>query len=86
MIAALLLAAQFAPAVAAAVAPAPACLTCAQAAPAPRRTPYRLDRTVADAPTAKDRALREDGSYCAVIGARQCTRKPRTIFRTDFTD
>ena len=50
------------------------------------RSPFRLDPVAGETTTSKDRALREDGSYCSVIGARRCTRKPRTLFRTDFTD
>ena len=34
--------------------------------------------------TSKDRAIRDDGSKCNVVGARRCPKKGRTILRTDF--
>jgi len=50
--------------------------------PAPtetKRSPYRIDSEAAGA-TSKDRAIREDGTRCSVVGSRVCTRKPRTVF------
>lgn len=49
------------------------------------RSPFRLEVNATDGvTTSKDRAIREDGTRCSV-DARRCTRKPRTLFRTDFT-
>ncbi len=39
-----------------------------------------------ETPDAKGRAMQVTGSPCEVVGTRYCTRKPRTVFRTDFTD
>ena len=46
---------------------------------APVRSRYRLDSQFEAAPTLKDRALREDGRRCQVVGPRMCTRPPRTL-------
>ena len=45
------------------------------------RSPYRLPLDLAPEPTAKDIALNEDGSRCAVIGQTICPRPTRTIVR-----
>jgi hypothetical protein len=47
----------------------------------PPRSPYRLPLPVAPEPTAKDIALNEDGSRCALIGQTICPRPTRTIIR-----
>lgn len=57
----------------------------AACAPPPRRSRYRLDPQVSDAADGKGAALAQTASPCD-IGARVCTRKPRTVFQTDFTD
>lgn len=49
------------------------------------RSPFRLEADTTAGLTSKDRAIQEDGTRCSV-DARICTRKPRTLFRTDFTD
>lgn len=61
-----------------------ACTGAACAEP-PARSRYRVEPSADLSPSAKDRALAVDGTYCNVAGARRCTKKPRTIFRTDFT-
>ena len=48
---------------------------------APSRSPYRLPLGVASEPTAKDIALNEDGSRCAVIGQTICPRPTHMIVR-----
>jgi hypothetical protein len=45
------------------------------------RSPYRLPLDLAPEPTAKDIALNEDGSRCALIGQTICPRRTRTIIR-----
>lgn len=45
---------------------------------------YRLPASSDDGDTLKDRAVRNDGSKCNVIGARRCTGKPRQIFRSSY--
>jgi hypothetical protein len=50
-------------------------------ADAPPRSPYRLPLGVAAEPSAKDIALNEDGSRCALIGQTICPRRTRTIIR-----
>lgn len=52
----------------------------------PPRSRYRLDAQATGGIDPKQAALATDGSACSVVGARVCTRKPRTIFTTDFTD
>lgn len=47
----------------------------------PPRSPYRLPLGVASEPSAKDIALNEDGSRCALIGQTICPRPTRTIVR-----
>jgi hypothetical protein len=47
----------------------------------PPRSPYRLPLPVAPEPTAKDIALNEDGTRCALIGQTICPRPTRTIIR-----
>ena len=47
-------------------------------APAPKPD-YRIDGHDRAAPSAKDRALSEDGQRCSVVGSRVCTRPPRTL-------
>ena len=54
----------------------------APAAPADRR--YRIEEDGATSPTAKDRAIAENGQRCALIGGRLCTRKPRTVFSAEL--
>ena len=51
------------------------------AADAKPRSPYRLPLDVAPEPSAKDIALNEDGSRCALIGQTICPRRTRTIVR-----
>ncbi len=46
---------------------------------------YRVDGEDASTVTSKDRAIGDDGSRCNVVGARRCTKRGRTIFRTDLT-
>ena len=45
------------------------------------RSPYRLPLDLPGKPSAKDIALNEDGSRCAVIGQTICPRPTRTIIR-----
>ena len=45
------------------------------------RSPYRLPLDLPPEPTAKDIALNEDGSRCALIGQTICPRRTRTIIR-----
>jgi len=45
------------------------------------RSPYRLPLDLAPEPSAKDIALNEDGSRCALIGQTICPRRTRTIIR-----
>lgn len=52
----------------------------------PRRSRYRLDPQADAGTDMKRTALATDGSACSIVGARVCTRKPRTLFQTDFTD
>ena len=40
---------------------------------------YRLPASSDDGVAIKDRAMRNDGSKCNVVGARRCTTKPRQI-------
>ena len=52
-----------------------------------KRSRFRLTPAEsATAPDAKGRAMQVTGSPCDLVGTRHCTRKPRTVFRTDFTD
>ena len=51
------------------------------AADAKPRSPYRLPLDIAPEPSAKDIALNEDGSRCALIGQTICPRRTRTIIR-----
>ena len=48
---------------------------------APTRSPYRLPLGVAAEPSAKDIALNEDGTRCALIGQTICKRPTHTIVR-----
>lgn len=59
------------------------CATPGCAAPA-RRSAYRIDDEAEASPSAKDRAIGDDGSRCNVVGARRCTKRGRTLFRTDL--
>ena len=52
--------------------------------PAGTAAPRLADDAADVAPTTKDRALDEDGTRCAVVGGRLCTRTPRTVVTTDF--
>lgn len=45
------------------------------------RSPYRLPLDLAPEPTAKDIALNEDGSRCALIGQTICPHRTRTIIK-----
>ncbi|MES2097675.1 MAG: hypothetical protein V4459_13030 [Pseudomonadota bacterium] len=45
---------------------------------------YRLPDVDDDAITAKDRAMRQDGSKCNVVGAQRCLSKRRTIIRASL--
>lgn len=51
--------------------------------PVKRRSPYRIvvdDET--HAPTSKDRAFADDGTYCQVVGDKYCTSNGAKIFST----
>ena len=48
-------------------------------APPPPDARYRIAGDAADPLTAQQRALAVDGGQCNVVGARLCTRKPRTL-------
>lgn len=50
----------------------------------PRRSAYRIEKEAETGFTAKDRAIRDDGSKCNVVGARRCPKRGRTILRTAF--
>lgn len=52
-------------------------------AEAPADSRYRVD-SEAGGVDGKQRALQTDGGQCQVVGARMCTRKPRTWFKTDL--
>lgn len=56
---------------------------CAASPPASR---YRIDPDSDSTVTSKDRAIRDDGSRCNVVGARRCTKRGRTIWRTPIGD
>jgi hypothetical protein len=45
------------------------------------RSPYRLPLDLASEPSAKDIALNENGTRCALIGQTICPRRTRTIIR-----
>ena len=45
------------------------------------RSPYRLPLDLASEPSAKDIALNERGTRCALIGQTICPRRTRTIIR-----
>ncbi len=47
-----------------------------------RPSPYRLTPSPVLPTDSKARAFANDGSYCAVVGDKYCTSKPRTLFRT----
>jgi hypothetical protein len=47
---------------------------------------YRLPASSDDPITAKDRAMRQDGNRCNVVGAQRCLSKRRTIIRADLSD
>ena len=51
------------------------------AAATPARSPYRLPLDLPAEPSAKDIALNEDGTRCALIGQTICKRRTRTIVR-----
>ncbi|HEX4694956.1 hypothetical protein [Sphingomonas sp.] len=44
---------------------------------------YRLPGSSDDDASAKDRALRDDGSKCDVVGAQRCLSARHTILRSD---
>ncbi|MDQ1158328.1 hypothetical protein QE385_002655 [Sphingomonas sp. SORGH_AS 950] len=46
-----------------------------------RPSPYRLGPDRTSAIDSKSRAFANDGTYCAVVGDKYCTSKPRTLFR-----
>ncbi|WP_343525838.1 hypothetical protein [Sphingomonas sp.] len=52
-------------------------VSCASARP----SPYRLGRDSTVPIDAKARAFANDGTYCAVVGDKYCTSKPRTLLR-----
>lgn len=62
-----------------------ACATAACTAEPPRSR-YRLDAPDEVPRDTKQTALATDGSACSIVGARVCTRKPRTIVTTHFPD
>jgi hypothetical protein len=45
---------------------------------------YRLPAASDDPITAKDRAMRQDGRKCNVVGAQRCLSKRRTIIRSSI--
>lgn len=45
---------------------------------------FRIAGDDASTDTSKDRAIDDDGTKCNVVGARRCTKRGRTIFRTDL--
>lgn len=45
---------------------------------------YRLPIADNGTPTIKSRALAEDGSKCNVVGAKRCTSKGRTVWRSEY--
>jgi hypothetical protein len=45
---------------------------------------YRLPASSDVGAATKDRAVRNDGSKCNVVGARRCTSKARRILRTSY--
>jgi hypothetical protein len=47
-------------------------------------TRFRVTGEQGDTVTSKDRAIRDDGSRCNVVGARRCTKRGRTLFRADL--
>lgn len=49
---------------------------------AKRSSPYRLTPSHGVPIDSKARAFANDGTYCAVVGDKYCTSKPRTLFRT----
>lgn len=51
----------------------------------PARSRFRIDGGDAGTITSKDRAIRDDGTKCNVVGARRCPKRGRRIFRTDFS-
>lgn len=60
-----------------------ACATAACTAE-PARSRYRLDDDGAAPVDIKSTALATDGGQCSVVGARVCTRKPRTVLTADL--
>jgi hypothetical protein len=52
---------------------------CAGVSCGARARSYRVDAESAGDATPKDRAVRETGVTCSIVGARVCTRPPRTI-------
>lgn len=46
-----------------------------------RPSPYRLTPSHVVPTDSKARAFANDGTYCAVVGDKYCTSKPRTLFR-----
>ena len=47
-----------------------------------RPSRYRLAPSHGVSADSKSRAFANDGTYCAVVGDKYCTSKPRTLFRT----
>jgi len=47
-----------------------------------RPSPSRLNAGSSAPIDSKSRAFANNGSYCAVVGDKYCTSKPRTVFRT----
>ena len=54
---------------------------CAALPPSAR---FRVAGDDADRVTSKDRAIRDDGSKCNVVGLRRCTDRGSTVFRTEL--
>lgn len=53
-----------------------------ECAAAPPDARFRIEQDDAGAIGAKERAIRDTGARCSVVGARVCTRPPRTLFST----
>lgn len=51
---------------------------------APRRSPYRLDPTVAAPADGKAAALAQTGADCDRIGRLSCTSKPTRLYQTSY--
>lgn len=47
-------------------------------------TRYRLPASSDDDAAIKERAVRDDGGKCNVVGARRCTSKPMRLLRSSY--